>query len=181
MRRSGRTVAFQGATGIGALTLRAVARATSLNDGLFVLAAGLVVAAVATLRLALPRPGAIDVTPVNAMPLPVVPEGTVGRVLVTMQYDVAPESVDAFLARSEQLRHFRQRTGAMEWRLFTDESNPDRYLETFLVATWEEHERQHSRETQHDEQLLGEIDQLLVAGTSREAHHYLTAHRRTEP
>ena len=96
------------------------------------------VAAVATLRLALPRPGAIDVTPANAMPLPVVPEGTVGRVLVTVQYDVAPESVDAFLARSEQLRHFRQRTCAMEWRLFTDESNPDRYLETFLVATWED-------------------------------------------
>jgi MFS family permease len=175
------TVAFQGATGIGALTLGAVAQATSLNDGLFVLAAGLVVAAVATLRLALPRPGAIDVTPADAMPLPVVPEGTVGRILVTVQYDIAPESEDAFLARSDRLRHFRQRTGAMEWRLFVDESTPSRYLETFLVASWEEHERQHLRETQHDEQLLSEIDGLLVAGTHREAHHYFTASRNKDP
>ena len=63
------------------------------------------------------------------MPLPVVPEGTVGRVLVTVQYDVAPESEDAFLARSDRLRHLR--------------------------------------ETQHDEQLLSEIDGLLVPGTHR--------------
>jgi MFS family permease len=175
------TVAFQGATGIGALALGAVAQLTSLDGGLLVLAAGLAVGAAATFRLALPRPGAIDVTPANAMPLPVVPEGTVGRVLVTVQYDVAPESQDAFLARSDRLRHYRQRTGAMDWRLFTDQTMPTRYLETFLVSSWEEHERQHARETQHDEQLLSEIDGLLVAGTHREAHHYLTADPSKEP
>ncbi len=175
------TVAFQGATGIGALTLGAVAQATSLDDALVVLAAGLVVGAVATFRLSLPKPGQIDVTLANAMPLPVVPEGTIGRVFVTVHYDLASGSEDAFLAFSDRLRHFRQRTGGMEWRLFADESAADRYLETYLVASWEEHERQHQRETKHDEELLGEIDKLLAAGTRREAHHYLTADRRTEP
>jgi hypothetical protein len=62
----------------------------------------------------------------------------------------------------------------MEWRLFVDQAKPGRYLETFLVGSWEEHERQHARVTQHDRQLLEEIDRLLVPGTHREGHHYLS-------
>jgi MFS family permease len=169
------TVAFQGATGTGALALGAVAQATSLKDGLIVLAAGLVVGTLATFRLAFPKPGEIDVSPGTAMPLPVVPEGAVGKVLVTARYDIAPGSEDAFLAHASRLRHFRQRTGAMEWRLFVDDAAPSSYLETFLVESWDEHERQHVRPTQHDEELLDDIDKLLVAGTGRVVHHYLTA------
>jgi Transmembrane secretion effector len=168
------TVAFQGATGTGALSLGAVAQATSLSSGLVVLAGGLAVGAAATFRLSLPKPGEIDVAPADAMPLPVVPEGTVGQVFVTASYDVAPGSQDAFLAHADRLKHFRQRTGAMEWRLFVDEATPGRYLETFLVSSWEEHERQHTRVTQHDEQLLEDIDKLLVPGSHREGHHHLT-------
>ena len=169
------TVAFQGATGTGALALGALAQATSLRDGLLILAAGLAVGTVATFPLGFPRPGEIDVAPGDPMPLPVVPEGTIGRVFVTVTYDVASESEGAFLARSDQLKHFRQRTGAIEWRLFVDEATPGRYLETYLVESWQEHQRQHARATQHDQQLLSEIDKLLVPGTKREAHHYLTA------
>ena len=81
----------------------------------------------------------------------------------------------AFLEHTKQLRHFRQRTGAIEWRLFVDESAPNRYVETFLVGSWEEHERQHARATQHDSALLEELDRLLVPGTHRTAHHYVAA------
>jgi hypothetical protein len=168
------TVAFQGASGTGALTLGAVAQAASLKDGLFVLAGGLALGTAATFHLSLPKPGQIDVTPGDAMPLPVVPEGTVGQVFVTASYDVAPGSEDAFLAHADRLKHFRQRTGGMEWRMFLDQATPGRYLETFLVSSWDEHERQHIRLTQHDEQLLAEIDKLLVPGSRREGHHYLT-------
>jgi predicted MFS family arabinose efflux permease len=169
------TVAFQGATGIGALSLGAIAQATSLNDALIVLAAGLAVGAAATFGLSLPRPGEIDVTLASAIPLPVVPEGTVGRVLVIVTYDVAPDSESEFLARSDRLRHYRQRTGGMHWQLFIDQATPHRYLETFLVGSWEEHQRQHLRATQHDEALLAELDTLLAPGTHRVAHHYLAA------
>jgi Transmembrane secretion effector len=168
------TVAFQGATGTGALALGAIAQVTSLRDGLFVLTAALVVGSAATFRLKLPKPGEIDVTPADAMPLPVVPEGTVGTVLVTAAYGVAPGSEDEFLAHADRLKHFRQRTGGMYWRLFVDEATPGRYLETFLVGSWEEHERQHMRGTQHDQALLAEIDKLLVPGTKRDVHHYLS-------
>jgi MFS family permease len=171
------TVAFQGATGFGALAIGVVAQATSLNTALVVLAAGLVLSALATVRLALPRPGEIDVTPADAMPAPPQPEGTAGPVLVIATYDVASGSEAAFLAHTDQLRHFRQRTGGVEWRLFVDEDVPGRYVETFLVGSWEEHERQHERQTQHDVGLLTTLDGLLVPGTHRTAHHYLSARR----
>jgi len=169
------TIAFQGSTGVGALALGAVAQVTSVDNGLLVLAAGLVVSGAATLRLSLPRPGEIDVTPADSMPLRDGPPATDGTVLVIARYDVAPGSEEAFLARSDRLRHFRQRTGAVEWRLFVDERRPGRYVETFLVGSWEEHERQHARATQNDEALLSELNGLLVPGTRRVANHYVAA------
>jgi hypothetical protein len=169
------TIAFQGSTGVGALALGAVAQATSVDTGLLVLAGGLVFGGAATLRLRLPRPGDINVMPADSMPLRDAPPATEGTVLVIARYDVAPGSEEAFLARSDRLRHFRQRTGAVEWRLFVDERRPGRYVETFLVGSWEEHERQHARATQNDEALLAELNAFLVPGTRRVANHYVAA------
>jgi MFS family permease len=169
------TVAFQGATGIGALVLGTVAQVTSVATALVVLAGGLVASAAATSRLPLPRPGDIDVAPADSIWIPPTPENALGAVLVTATYDVAPGSEGAFLAHADRLRHFRQRTGGIEWRLFVDDSAPGRYLETFLVGSWEEHQRQHTRETQQDEALLGDLDALLAPGTHRVARHYLAA------
>jgi hypothetical protein len=42
-------------------------------------------------------------------------------------------------------------------------------------GSWEEHERQHARATQHDVALLASLDTLLVPGTHRVAQHYLAA------
>ena len=95
--------------------------------------------------------------------------------LVIAHYDVRPDAEDEFLAKAERLRHYRRRTGAIEWRLFLDEGVPAHYVETFLVGSWEEHERQHARETQHDAELLEQLDGLLVPGHHRVAHHYLAA------
>jgi hypothetical protein len=60
-------------------------------------------------------------------------------------------------------------------RLYVDGASPTRYVETYLVGSWEEHERQHARATEHDQQLLAHIDTLLAPGTHREARHYLAA------
>ncbi len=165
-------LAFQGALGIGSLALGGIAQATSLDTSLIVLAGGVAVSTAATWPLALPRPGDIDVTPAEAMPLPDL-EPTQGPVLVVVTYSLAPGSEDEFLAQRDKLRHFRGRTGAFDWRLFIDGASPTRYVETYLVGSWEEHERQHARATEHDQQLLAHIDTLLAPGTHREASHYL--------
>ncbi|HEX4010222.1 MAG TPA: MFS transporter [Solirubrobacteraceae bacterium] len=171
------TIAFQRATGTGALAIGFVAQATSLDTGLIVLAAGLAAGGLLTYRLSLPRPGDINVTPAEWMPLTDVGDTDPGPVLVTATYDVAPGSEEAFLSRAERLRHFRQRTGGVKWQLFTDPQTPGRYLETFLVGSWDEHARQHERATENDTALLDELDALLVDGTHRQGHHYLAARR----
>jgi hypothetical protein len=153
-----------------------VAQASSLDTGLIVLAAGLAVSTAVTWPLALPRPGEIDLTPAEAMPLPDV-EPTEGAILVTVTYSIASGSETEFLAQRDKLRHFRGRTGGFDWRLFVDGESPTHYVETYLVGSWEEHERQHARGTEHDRQLLADIDSLLVPGTHREPRHYLAVPR----
>jgi len=69
--------------------------------------------------------------------------------------------------------HFRRRTGGIEWRLFSDPEKARRYLETYLVGSWDEHERQHTRATKQDAELVAQIDGLLAAGVPRRARHYL--------
>jgi hypothetical protein len=130
-----------------------------------------------TFRLGLPAPGDIDVAPAESMPPVQAPDATLGAVLVTVMYDLAPGMEDAFLARAERLRHARQRTGGIDWRLFRDTAVAGRFLETFLVGSWEEHERQHARQTRQDAALLSELDGLLAPGTRRRGHHYVAALR----
>ncbi|HUA03269.1 MAG TPA: MFS transporter [Solirubrobacteraceae bacterium] len=163
---------FQGALGIGSLALATVAQATSVDTALIVLAAGLAISTAATWPLALPKPGEIDVTPAEAMPLPDL-EPTQGPVLIVVTYSLAPGSETEFLAQRDKLRHFRGRTGGFDWRLYLDGESPTHYVETYLVGSWEEHERQHARATEHDQQLLAHIDTLLAPGTHREPRHYL--------
>jgi hypothetical protein len=152
-----------------------VAQTTSLDTGLVVLAAGLIVGGAATLPLSLPRPGEIDVTPSEGIPISDVYQGVAGPVLVVASYDVQTGSEEAFIGLSGALQRARRRTGAIEWKLFSDESVSGRYIETFLVGSWEEHERQHARATEQDSALLRRIDELLVPGTHRSARHYVAA------
>jgi MFS family permease len=121
------------------------------------------------------------VAPAESMPPVQAPDATLGAVLVTVTYDLAPGTEDAFLARAERLRHARQRTGGIDWRLFRDTAVPGRFLETFLVASWEEHERQHSRLTQQDAALLSELDGLLTPRNTTPGpslHGGIAGHRR---
>jgi predicted MFS family arabinose efflux permease len=91
----------------------------------------------------------VDVTPFPA-PDPLVtlvPRPDDGPVLVTLAYRVADEDADAFTAEMRQVERHRRRTGAYQWGLFRDLADPERFVETFVVASWAEHLRQHERRT----------------------------------
>jgi len=167
-------VAFQGANGIGALFLGGIAQATSVSSAFLVVGGGLAVSAIATWPLALPASAAGEDLMAEPLPLPDVP-GTVeqGPVLVTVQYALSPGNADAFLAAGGELRGARRRTGAIRWHLHRDLQDTDLFIETFLVGSWEEHERQHSRLERGDRDVLDEIDALLRPGRPRTAHHAL--------
>ena len=73
-----------------------------------------------------------------------------GPVLVTIEYDVAGEHAEAFVAAMKELSAIRRRDGALRWELYEDVAQPGRFVETFSSATWGEHMRQHERTTEID-------------------------------
>jgi quinol monooxygenase YgiN len=63
--------------------------------------------------------------------------------MVETAYSIAPDREEAFLEAMIQVRLSRLRTGASRWVLYRDGEKPHSFVETFVVASWEEHLRQH--------------------------------------
>ncbi len=76
-----------------------------------------------------------------------------GPVLVTVEYEIGAKYADDFLAALEKFSRVRRRDGASRWGVYYDTEHPTRYLETFIVESWAEHLRQHTRLTQADREL----------------------------
>jgi hypothetical protein len=107
---------------------------------------------------------ALDLTPSTQWPAPVVThavEGADGPVLVTIGYRISAASREPCLSAMSHLQHERLRDGASSWGIFEDTSQADRFVETFLVASWTEHLRQHQRVTNADYVLQERIIRLL--------------------
>jgi len=93
-------------------------------------------------------------TPWPEPDLMVEPERFAGPVVVEVTYTVAPEDEPALLAQLDDLRRSRMRTGAVQWGMFRAGEVPGRLVELYVVATWDEHLRQHrGRLTGADEDL----------------------------
>src|SRR5690606_26485794 len=73
------------------------------------------------------------------------PSPMAGPVLVTVSYRVPEERHAEFAAMMRQVELDRRRSGAEQWGLFRDLADTDLFVETFVVATWSEHLRQHER------------------------------------
>ena len=103
-------------------------------------------AAVAGLFWRVPEAGHLDPQPITYWTVPQLaydPEPDTGPVLIAVHFTVAAERQHDFLTAMDQLRRSRRRTGASRWELYRDGENPERFVETFRVPSWEEHLRQH--------------------------------------
>jgi len=82
-------------------------------------------------------------------------------VLVTSTYTIAPENEQAFLHAMSLVRRSRLRTGATAWGLYRDGETAHRFVECFVVLSWEEHLRQHrDRLTGADRQFEEQAEAL---------------------
>jgi MFS family permease len=159
---------FMGGQALGAVLWGVVASTAGLSAGLAVPAAGLLVGAVAGLRrVRLPEAG-LDVRPAELWPLPTPqrdPPPDAGPVLVTIEWRVASADVPEFLKAMAPVGDARRRSGASLWGVFQDIEDPTLFLETFTVATWHEHVRQHlERGTVMDRELEARVRALSGDG-----------------
>jgi quinol monooxygenase YgiN len=114
----------------------------------------------------------------------IAPDGTAGPAFMIVTYDVRPGAEEAFEAAVRRVGRARRRTGAVRWSLYRDADRPQRFVETFVVASWDEHMRQHERRTAFDARLQQDLRDFLVVGvdpksiTSSPQAHPRNAHGR---
>lgn len=137
---------------------------------------GLALSAAATMKIGLKGKDPDDLVPSAHWPLPIVSEEIVrdrGPALVNISYSIRPECRAEFLAAMHELGRGRRRNGAIFWGIFQNAEHPDDYIETFMIASWLEHLRQHERVSRDDQRLQSAIEALLNEGHAPVVRHYI--------
>src|SRR5690606_9158373 len=103
----------------------------------------------------LPQAEALNLSPLRPAPekLPAGPGEDDGPVVITVEYRIAPEDRDDFVAAMRELRRIRRRDGARRWTLMQDLQEPDRWIERFHSPSWIEHLRHYHRITVADAEI----------------------------
>jgi MFS family permease len=171
---------FQGGQAGGSVVWGTVATHTSLTAALTAVAAGLALAlALSSRRHRLASAIEFDMTPSSHWAEPeLAGDPHPSRpVLVTVEYRVPAERHDEFRDVMQRLGRSRRRTGAEHWSLYQDGADPSRFVETYLVGSWEEHMRQHyERQTKLDEQIEQRVRSLVEDGRPPRVEHLLFAY-----
>ena len=97
--------------------------------------------------------------------------------MVTIEYEVNADDLEAFVQLMQELGRSRKRDGAFIWGVMERADQANRFLEYFMFESWLEHLRQHERVTNTDKLLQERLQQLLVAGRSPHINHYLAPGR----
>ncbi|MEV6276553.1 MFS transporter [Nocardia sp. NPDC051832] len=158
---------FMGGQALGSLIWGVVAHELGAVSALLIAAGLLACSAVSSVWLPIRHNAEdVDLTPSAHWPEPELvfePDPEDGPVLVLRSYDVPAEHADDFLAAMVFVGRSRQRTGAMEWRLYRDVGVLDRYVEAFVVRSWAEHMHQHQeRLTANDYLREQEVSRYTV-------------------
>jgi quinol monooxygenase YgiN len=139
-----------------------------------VLVGGLVVAS----RLSLGALEGLDLRPSMHWPEPQLsgePDPDGGPVLVTVEYRIDPARADEFVRMMDGIARTRRRDGAISWHLYRDAADVERFVETFVVGSWLEHQRQHDRVTMTDRDLEAAARRLHIGTTPPIVTHLLSA------
>jgi MFS family permease len=171
---------FFGGQSIGALVWGIVVQKSDTRVALVCVAGGLIATLLVARRYPLRATHALDLRAADAYPEPVLamdPHPTHGPVLVTIEYRVPAERAEAFRDAMQRVGRTRRRSGGTRWGLFQDAADPERFVEAYLVATWEEHMRQHTeRVTRADRASEERARELLADGTEPRVEHLLFAY-----
>jgi len=170
------SIAFQGCLALGSALWGTVASRSSVGTSLALAGVGLLVGLAASRAYPLHGREDRDLSPSLHWPQPLlVPEArpSDGPVLVVIEYFVAPENAEPFLAAVHDMERVRRRDGGMEWSVYQDAADHTRYVETFLAESWTEHLRQHQRVTKADREIERRIRSFCIEGRRGRVLHLL--------
>jgi len=156
-------VAVQGSLALGSVVWGWLALVSDIRTSLLA-SAGAMAALLLVNRRVIVRLGEdADVTPGAQLPdmgIAVTPRPDDGPVLVQIEYRIPPENRRAFAAAIHAVEPVRRRNGADDWRAFRDLSEPDRFVERYIITSWAEYERLRSRMTVAEREFQDKVVEL---------------------
>jgi MFS family permease len=167
---------FQGSIAIGGVAWGLLAARTGTSTALIVACAGVFVGLSLAAWRRLPQVENLDLTPSAHWSEPDIATGHAvgdGPALVTVEYQVSQERVSQFVLAFQSLEQARRRDGAYHWGLYQDVEKPSTWIETFVIASWAEHLRQHARVTIDDRKAEAAVRLLLVDGSEPIVRHFV--------
>jgi len=151
------TLVYMGSFALGSAVWGGVAQRRGIAIALIYSGFGTLASVILALFTRLPDSTA-DLTPWNHWRMPIIvkevsDELLGGPVLVTIEYSVVAELESQFVNAMRHYARVRRRDGAYQWGIYRDIEVANRFVEIFLVHSWAEHLRQHSRQTKADREL----------------------------
>ncbi|HWT94884.1 MAG TPA: MFS transporter [Solirubrobacteraceae bacterium] len=171
------TLTFQGAQTVGAIVWGSVAGIWGVEWAMGASAIGVGIGVAFGRRRPLVALD-IDLRPAGQWSEPhlvIEPNAQDGPVLVTVEWCVDETNADAFREAMRAVERARRRSGARRWGLYRDGAKPDRFIEAYTVATWEEHVRQQQRVTVRDREIEDRARALARNGSEPEVRRYFGA------
>ena len=166
---------FQGGGAVGSAVMGITAENVGLSPTLTIATAGLALGPLAALAWRFRPIPPEDLLPAGDWPAPqlALDETPEGPVLVSIEYRARPGVEDELITALRSTRLSRRRTGATCWRAWRDASEPSRILEQFVVASWDEHLRQHGRVTKRDQARLDLVREMTDPARTETVTHWL--------
>jgi MFS family permease len=138
-------IVFQGGNAIGSAVMGIGAQQAGLTTTMLFAAGGLVLGPLVAWRFPVRGIDPESLLPAGDWPAPQMTDaddGVTGPVLVRVEYHAVPGRGGEMFAAINELRRSRRRTGASSWRVWQELDEPESYVESFNVASWNEHRRQ---------------------------------------
>ncbi len=161
---------------IGGLLWGTVTAHYNLTIAMIAASIGLVIANILTFKWSLEGNLIFDHTPSMDLPAPSVEKELShdeGPVMVTVEYHVKAENINAFLTAIYDLRLTRLREGSFFWSIFNDVQDPRKFVECFMVESWLEHLRFHERVSIADRKIQAAVNVFHDEKTRPKAIHYV--------
>ena len=154
-------MAFFGGMAVGGVIWGILITHISMSATLILASIGLTIANILVYGMKLSTGIIYDHTPSMDLPAPAVEkqlDHDEGPVMVTVEYEVAPDNVPHFLKAIQELRLTRLREGAFFWTIFNDIERTRRFFECFMVESWLEHLRFHERVSITDRKIQAKVN-----------------------
>jgi MFS family permease len=154
-------IVFQGGTAIGSAIMGLLTTAFAVTEVLAGAAVLLALTPLFTRRHAIPKIPPHELLPAGGDRPPHALDESLnaaaGPVQVRIIRHATPGREHELVTAVAGVERLRRRTGAIGWSCWRDAEDPARVVEEFLVASWEDHQRQHERVTVRDRTRLDAI------------------------